>query len=505
MKVFWNSGESEKIVGDDILGVRAVDQALESNWVAGITTVTPRARYLVALPWFLTEFYRRELAAVEGKAKWNWKKYRAAMSRLEFLILAASRIGHERVNKSGVQTELLGPRKYRSLLDKLVTDGACELPDDGASMDGIYAGACRSFGLLSHESVTKNGPPAVTKRGQALATARNKTLAGNPLSELVFQGGTLRKVDVEEHGLHFSSNSLVLGSSERDALIESLFVPYGDKPAIERAYEAFDATVEWAKHALDEGPNEAHTVICVNFEKVARLGPEKVDEVAWAWFTYELHRRVHLGLELLNSALCAELRRMVSATLVEIIDAWANDFDHLPDALSELLGRDAVDIDAETRSLVSNEAVPRFRSWQSTTRIRGASAARAMWGVAILESCRQVALDYESFGANWGRRLRRAFQILREGQNDSLRDTLVRLVGETVVSPHLAHSLRKMSNGQKCSLRFFPDGDGLQAISTKTGAGMSGTRLHSVLTILTDLGQLNSNKGVFELVGGADA
>jgi hypothetical protein len=61
-------------------------------------------------------------------------------------------------------------------------------------------------------------------------------------------------------------------------------------------------------------------------------------------------------------------------------------------------------------------------------------------------------------------------------------------LGEIVAEAHLATTFRKMAGGQKCSLRFFPDGQCLRATSLPVFAGQSGTRLWNVIRVLADAG-----------------
>jgi hypothetical protein len=48
--------------------------------------------------------------------------------------------------------------------------------------------------------------------------------------------------------------------------------------------------------------------------------------------------------------------------------------------------------------------------------------------------------------------------------------------------------LRKLGQGQKSSLRFFPEGDLLRPTGTEVIAGYSGDRLGNVIGILADIG-----------------
>ena len=91
--------------------------------------------------------------------------------------------------------------------------------------------------------------------------------------------------------------------------------------------------------------------------------------------------------------------------------------------------------------------------------------------------------------------LERVFALLGERENQSCRETLAALLVAGAVEPHLRTTLRKMGEGQKCSLRFFPEGSVLRPTGTGVYPGFSGDRLRNVLGMLADLGFCNRHEG----------
>src|SRR5205814_9745757 len=84
--------------------------------------------------------------------------------------------------------------------------------------------------------------------------------------------------------------------------------------------------------------------------------------------------------------------------------------------------------------------------------------------------------------------MERAFELIDENKSSSLVHALREFALHLAVEPHLGTTLRKMGQGQKCSLRFFPEGSVLQPTGVAVTPGFSGSRLDNVLGMLADLG-----------------
>jgi len=89
--------------------------------------------------------------------------------------------------------------------------------------------------------------------------------------------------------------------------------------------------------------------------------------------------------------------------------------------------------------------------------------------------------------------LNHTFSIIKDYWNCSIYDCIGEIIKEVVVEPHLNTSWRKIGQGQKCSVRFYPDGNLLRPTGKRVNAWFSQDRLANVIQMLSDVGLCSKN------------
>jgi hypothetical protein len=492
MEIFWNTGEKEMIRGLDIMGLRQIDQAIERRWVAGITTISYRARYLTLLPWIIAEYYEHVLDRAAGAAEFDWDNLYRVLARLEFVVLAATRAGPEYglpANTYG----MIGPDTHAEALLRFFEDGAIELPDikEGGAL-GTYISPCRSFGLLASSPDPDAPPLVVTPRGRAIYQARHDVIGGSSITRVVLEGGKLTMEYLLAHGAHFSINGLDVIPAERDLLEDAYLSAFSDSEEIQGQYVRFVDTVHWALGHLDTTePLSSSELIRMNYERCVQAGDAAIGGVQLAWFDYELHRRVHFSLEMLLKALTQTLVGLDGGTIGDVVGEWRVE-PEIPEELRALVSVSSLDYSAEWAVLAHSvpETAMLDRSIPRRSLVAMSASVQSIAAMGLLVACwkQSAAIRRNSQLQDRAHDMETVFSILDAGEGKTYREVLIEILERVVVESHLFTTLRKMEHGQQCSLRFYPEGAVLKPTGTATGAGFSGDRLGNVIGTLADIG-----------------
>ena len=500
MQHFWNSGEHAKIQGLDILGLRQLDQALEADWVAGITTISFRARYLTLLPWVLAELYEHELKASGGKAVIADDRLGEVLARLKFVVLVATATGGE-WGESSDTFGVLGSTLWADRLFEFKATGRAVLPSaQGDDLYGTYVMPCRSFGLLTDSpGGGRAGHIAIGPRGQELRGLRSRMSGCKAVRSLLFGGGTLEVDHLTTAGRHFSVNGLRDTADECEHLVRWMFQPYRDTPDVTGTYGNFVATTRWAARLIRDGGQRPAELIAQNFQHVVTAAPSSLTLVELAWMEYELRRRVHFACELLLADVTGTLEELTGGTVDAVANRWMTT-GGLSLAVRNLLGSGELAPRQTLGEVMEKIPDSAFLGSQLKTREgrdQAAGGNGAFYGLSLLLSSYRYTEGLRAAGRLKNRQhyMERAFSLIDENMPKPLDHALRELALHLAVEPHLGTTLRKMGQGQKCSLRFFPEGDVLQPTGLAVTPGFSGSRLDNVLGMLSDVGLLHRLDG----------
>lgn len=486
--IFWGADIADNTKGLDILGVRALDQGLEANLVNGITTVSARGRYFSILPWAINTFY---FLALDRGRPFAMSELATFLTRVEFLIIAASQADPSRHGGGAI----LGSDVFLDEMKAIAAGQEVPLPMSKSSrILNTYYNPCKGLGLLDDGKAGSPVPYQLTDRGTALWKAREAAFSNISIVERLFDGGVLTKDQATRAMDAFSLGSMLAGSDEAALLREAFGNPWRTSPSrqsqLDQRYRRFGETRSWIQIWASNDRASANRLLARNLDACSRQ--EQGSSVSLAWADYEWRRRHHFALELLLSSVCGLLQDLDTASPAELVEAARADFQRDPATLSELWPdatkaweKNARDAAASVPAdLMAGRALPfpPFTELRPSHRLLGAFAL-----VCALEKQTRPFRDFgpESPVSSTSDL---ALQLVMTAGEMRFEKFIESFMERCAIIPHLQVTLRKMSGGQKCSLRFFPDGQRLRLTAIQSGAGFSNSRLDNTINILVDIG-----------------
>jgi hypothetical protein len=500
MESFWNKGEEEIIKGLDILGLRSIDQHIETQLLASITTISIRARYLSLIPWIVGEFFD----FYKDEENLDSEKFRHMLmqvfDRLELVIILSTAHQKDKDPKV-ISTGIIGTEVHEDITKEFNEKNEIDiiiLKDKARKIHyinptyGTYYNPCRGFGLLDY---SPDLPVALPPNGRALYEARKKVIQRDSgVLKWLLHGGHLTKEMIVEESKHFSIDHISSIPKEMNLLQEAFLVPFEkDFDDVVESYSKFNSTLLWALEQMNEG-KRAQDLIYDNYDNCVLKEPGELKNIELSWFEFELRRRAHFSLELLLKALSHTLDELNGTTTDKVINFWMEDIqfsnnlvngiDHYQDKMCDY--KQTIEGDVLFSDMHENSSE---QPLYTISIVPENSSEQALYAISILEVCRRESkLLLDSISSAENDYMRKAFKILEESDSSKVYEVMLKVLNLCVIEPHLKTTLRKMGQGQTCSLRFFPEGKKLVPTGIDTNAGWSGSRLNNAMRMMSDIG-----------------
>ena len=485
MNSFWNKGEKDIIQGLDVLGLRSIDQHIETQLLASITTISIRARYLSLIPWIVGEFF----ASHKGETNLDSDVFRQLLmqvfDRLELVLILAT--NHEKeLDFKILATGIIGAEVHKEITDEFNEKGEIDiiiLKDKSTGNNytnptyGTYYNPCRGFGLLGS---SPTAPVTLPPNGIAIYKARKKVIhEDSGILLWLLHGGHLTKKMITDEAKYFSIDNIDSIPEEMQLLQEAFINPYtNESEEVLESYTKFNDTMVWTLNQLDES-KKPQELIYNNYDYCTTEESVNLSEIELDWFEFELRRRVHFSLELLLKALSHTLDELNGATATQVVNNWIEDIKFSNNIEDGYEHYDALMKDYQ--NILKDDIF--FNPTPEN------SSEQALYAISVLEVCRrQSSKLLDSISTVENDYMRKAFQILDELHTSKVYKSIVKVTNFCVVEPHLKTTLRKMRQGQQCSLRFFPEGKKLVPTGIDTNAGVSGSRLNNTIRMMSDIG-----------------
>lgn len=485
MNSFWNKGEKDIIQGLDVLGLRSIDQHIETQLLASITTISIRARYLSLIPWIVGEFFDSHKDETNLDSDTFRHLLMQVFDRLELVLILATNYEKELDSKvlatgiigAQVHEETMNEFNLHGEIDKTVLKDSAKRTDYTNPTYGTYYNPCRGFGLLEH---SPTAPVALPPNGIAIYKARKKMIKRDDgILSWLLHGGHLTKEMIAEESKHFSIDNIDSIPEEIHLLQEAFLIPFtNESEDVLKSYTNFNDTLVWTLEQLDES-KKPQELIYDNYDYCITKDATGLSDIELSWFEFELRRRVHFSLELLLKALSHTLDELNGATATQVVNSWIEDIkfsNNIEDGL-------------EHYHAVMNDYQNVLEDDIFFNQTPENSSKQALYAISVLEVCRrQSAKLLDSISNAENDYMRKAFHILDEHYTSKVYESLIKVTNLCVIEPHLKTTLRKMGQGQQCSLRFFPEGKKLVPTGIDTNAGWSGSRLNNAIRMMSDIG-----------------